>query len=345
MLLHSFQVTRGEANQTVAAFLRGRLKLSWSQAKQLVERRQVRVAGQSVTDPAQRLRPGKRVEVHGSGGNTAPQRKTPPKPAPKAKAARKAKPKRQPEPKPAPSPGPSPEVVYADDAVVVVNKPAGLTTVRHPEEAAEHGARARRFLPPTLADMLPGLLGEPNRPVRAVHRIDRDTSGLVVFARTPEAERHLGQQFRAHTIDRRYLALVRGRPQAGRIESRIVRDRGDGRRGSTTEPGEGQRAITHVRIVEDLGPFALVECRLETGRTHQVRIHLGEQCAPLCGERVYDRPVNGPPLPDASGASRPMLHAARLGFTHPRTGEWLEWEAPLPEDMAKLLERLRHPAV
>ena len=89
------------------------------------------------------------------------------------------------------------------------------------------------------------------------------------------------------------------------------------------------------------GEFALVECRLETGRTHQVRIHLGEAGAPLCGEKVYDRPVNGKPLPDGSGATRPMLHAARLGFVHPDTGEAISWEAPPPDDFADLLERLR----
>jgi len=240
---------------------------------------------------------------------------------------------------------PVPVVRYADAHLVVADKPAGLTTMRHPEEAAEFGARGRRFLPPTLADLLPELLAgrvPGRRPrVRAVHRLDKETSGLVVFALTPAAETHLGRQFRAHTIERRYLALVRGRPREGRIESWLVPDRGDGRRGSGTEPGVGQRAVTHVRIVEELGPYTLVECRLETGRTHQVRIHLGEAGAPLCGERLYDRPVHGAPLPDGSGAGRVMLHAAVLGFEHPATGERLVWESALPADMEALLRRLR----
>src|SRR5262249_54243038 len=142
---------------------------------------------------------------------------------------------------------------YADDQVVVVEKPAGLTTVRHAEEAAEFGRRARRFLPATLEDLLPDLLprtrsGRPAS-VRAVHRIDKDTSGLVVFARTPEAARNLGQQFRGHTVGRTYLAVVRGRARPGRIESWLVRDRGDGRRGSSGRPGEGQHAVTHVAVV------------------------------------------------------------------------------------------------
>ncbi len=264
-----------------------------------------------------------------------------------------------------------PVIRYADAQVVVAEKPAGLTTMRHPDEAAEFGRRARRFLPATLADHLPFLLAaheatkgrkghrakgakfkppSPSRPLspspprfflRAVHRLDKDTSGLVVFARTSEAERELGRQFRAHSIERRYLAVVRGRPRPGKIDTWLVRDRGDGRRGSSTQPGAGQRAITHVRIVETLGEFTLVECRLETGRTHQVRIHLGEAGTPICGERVYDRPLNGRPFPDASYAPRLALHAARLEFDHPITGRRMVWTSPWPEDLAQLLRQLR----
>src|SRR5262249_36703592 len=180
---------------------------------------------------------------------------------------------------------------FADEHVVVVEKPAGLTTMRHAEEAAEFGARGRRFLPDTLADRLPALLaahrpGKPGR-VRAVHRLDRETSGLVVFARTAAAERQLGGPLPAPPGGRPYRAVVRGRARDARIESWLVRDRGDRRRGSGPA-GEGQHAVTHVRVVEALGEFTLVECRLETGRTHQVRIHLGEAGTPLCGERVYD---------------------------------------------------------
>src|SRR6185437_10558300 len=201
----------------------------------------------------------------------------------------------------------------------------------------------QRYLPTTLAGLLPGLLGAPDRPVIAVHRIDRDTSGLVAFARTPAAAQALTRQFRKHTVERRYLALVRGMPESGRIESILVRDRGDGRRGSSrkSNPPDGKTAITHFKVIEALGEFAVVECRLETGRTHQVRIHLGEAGTPLCGERVYDRPVNGRPAPDGSGAARPMLHAARLGFLHPGTGQTMTWDAKTPDDFASLWVRLR----
>jgi 23S rRNA pseudouridine1911/1915/1917 synthase len=230
-----------------------------------------------------------------------------------------------------------PIIRYADAQVVVVDKLPGLTTMRHPHEAAEFGARGKRYLPATLSDLLLGLLGGGK--VRAVHRLDKETSGLVVFARTPSAESNLGAQFRAHTVERLYLAVVRGQAHSQRIESWLVRDRGDGRRGSSPKPGAGQRAVTHVRVMESLGDYTLVECRLETGRTHQVRIHLGEAGTPICGDHVYDRPLHGRPVPDDSGMSRIALHAATLGFTHPTKGKRMKWTAPMPEDIARLLRR------
>ncbi|HJZ90511.1 MAG TPA: RluA family pseudouridine synthase [Gemmataceae bacterium] len=323
MTPQTFVVGRLDADQTVSAFLRARLNLPWSKAKKLIESGQVRVAGQKVTDPAHRLKLGKRVEVQAASA--------PPKSQKPSRARLAEAPKYD---------GPMPVLVYSDDSIAVVDKPPGLTTMRHPDEAEEFGDRGKKFLPVTLADLLPAMLGRPGKPVRAVHRIDRDTSGLVVFARTRPAEAHLTEQFKAHTTERRYLALVRGRPKAGTIESHLVRDRGDGRRGSSPS-GEGQRAVTHVKVVEQLGDFALVECRLETGRTHQVRIHLGEAGWPLCGERVYDRPLHGAPVADGSGARRPMLHGARLGLTHPATGERMSWESPVGGDIKELLERLR----
>jgi len=345
----TFVVDSREAGQTLAAVLKARFGLSWSQAKRLVERRHVKVGGQVETDVARRLRAGKRVELAAGTverKETGDRRQETAKPKTQPKPSRSREPKRSGGERAAPTPRfPTPEgleIVYADDALVVADKPAGLTTMRHREEAAEFGDRGRRFLPKTLADLLPGLLGAPNRPVIAVHRIDRDTSGLVVFARTRDAAEALTKQFRKHTVDRRYLALTRGVPKAGRIESTLVRDRGDGRRGSAPKSSpDGKRAVTRVKVLEQWGNFALVECRLETGRTHQVRIHLGEAGAPLCGETVYDRPMNGKPLPDGSGAPRPMLHAARLGFAHPESGEAMAWDAPPPEDFAEVLAMLR----
>ncbi len=235
-------------------------------------------------------------------------------------------------------------VRYRDAEIVVVEKPAGLTTVRHADEVKEMGRRARQFLPPTLVDLLPKVLAAEGvrlkGRIRAVHRIDKETSGLVVLACTPSAESHLGKQFRAKTTARKYLALVRGQAVDARIESYLVGDRGDGRRGSGAK-ADGQHAVTHVRVVEPFSDSALVECELDTGRTHQVRIHLGEAGTPLCGERIYDRPPHGKPYPDTSKAKRPLLHAAYLAFDHPATGKRMEWTADLPEDMREIVEGLR----
>jgi 23S rRNA pseudouridine1911/1915/1917 synthase len=304
-----------DGGQSVLDWLVARCGLSRQEALRQLNSRKVRINGTLCSNPNWRLRAGQRVEIH-------PQQTRAPS------SARQS---------------PTLTIRYIDDTMVIVDKPAGLTTMRHADEAAEFGARGRRFLPATLQDLLPGLLARQGKPgiVRAVHRLDRDTTGLVVFARTVEAERHLGKQFREHSVERKYLAIVRGQASAGRIESWLIRDRGDGRRGSGVTPGEGQRAITQVRVLEMLGDFTLVECQLETGRTHQVRIHLGEAGTPLCGERVYDRPLHGRPIPDTSGMSRIALHAATLGLEHPETGKRMSWTAPLPKDTAQLLARLR----
>lgn len=343
-----FLIDRRESGRTVAAVLRQRYKLTWAHAKRLVENGHVRVAGQLTRAPEQRVKTGNRVWIAaGTIEMKAPA--ATPGAKPLAKSPRTPKQKPSP-PKTKPKPAPeltntlAVEVVYSDDSVVVVNKPPGLTTVRSKDDEAEFGARARKFLPKTLADVLPALLGAPNKPVFAVHRLDRDTSGLVVFARTPFATKALAKQFRAHTVDRRYLALVRGVPTGGWIESVFVRDRGDGRRGSApsgTVPDDGKAAITHVAVLEPLVGYAAVECRLETGRTHQVRIHLGEIGHPLCGERVYDRAAGGKPVPDGSRATRPMLHAARLGFAHPEDGTVRTWDAKPPADFAEVWHGLR----
>lgn len=331
MTTRFFIVGRNEAGRPVGACLCVRLSLSRFVMRRLLREQRVRINGTPCVDPNRRLQRGQRVQVRLPG--TA---KKQDKPAPQGKRTA-----RSPQ-------GPQPILRYVDEHIVVAEKPAGLTTMRHAEDVVEFGQRARRFLPPTLADLLPDLLARRSAgretTVRAVHRLDKETSGLVVFARTSEAERHLGRQFRAHTIERQYLALVRGRAADARIESSLVRDRGDGRRGSSTAPGEGQRAITHVRVVEALGDYTLIECRLETGRTHQVRIHLGEAGTPLCGERIYDRPLHGKPLPDGSGMGRIALHAALLGFEHPATGQRRRWTSRLPKDMADLLKRLRRTA-
>ena len=235
---------------------------------------------------------------------------------------------------------------HIDPHLVVVEKPAGMTTVRHPEE--KNWPARRRQLQPTLEESLNRIIAKRERAgargaprVRPVHRLDRETSGLMVFARTVPAERGLVQQFSKHTITRRYLAIVAGHIGARRIESTLVRDRGDGRRGSG-EDESGKRAVTHVHPLERLANHTLVECRLETGRTHQIRIHLAEQGHPVCGDKVYRAGKSfRETIPDTSGAPRLALHATELGFVHPITGESLHFEMPLPKELAALLRRLR----
>ena len=305
------------AGQTLAAVLRRLLpELSWRQARGLVEGRRVRLDGEVCLDPARRLREGVVVEV----------------------LARPQAPPRQPE---------LLALCYLDGHVVVVEKPSGVATVRHPTERA--WPARRKALHPTLEDLVPPLVARtegrrakgPLPRLRVVHRLDKDTSGLVVFARTVTAESGLGKQFRDHTVTRRYLAVVPGRVAPRRVASRLVRDRGDGRRGSTDLPNEGKEAVTHVEVVETLPGYTLVACRLETGRTHQIRIHLSELGHPVCGDKVYVRRPDGKQFSDKSGAPRLALHATELGFTHPVTGAALHWTMPLPADLQAFLERLR----
>jgi len=313
-------VTAADRGQTLAAFLRARLDgASWSQVQKLVRSRHVMIHGNICTDVARRLKDGEVVKILDAAAAKPPE----------ADDVR---------------------IVHLDDQVVVVEKPSGVTTTRHTEELG--WPARRRQVQPTLDEMVPDAVArflarngggkKPRRaaPVRPVHRIDRETSGLVVFARTVPAERILAEQFRAHTTHRRYLAICLGRVGTGTIRTTLVRDRGDGRRGSS-DTGEGKIAITHVKPVEQLGDaHTLVECRLETGRTHQIRIHLAEIGHPICGERVYAAPRHLK-LVDDSAAPRVMLHAAELGFVHPVSGEELRFQSPLPADMRGLLDELR----
>jgi 23S rRNA pseudouridine1911/1915/1917 synthase len=326
----TWTIRPGDDDKPLADVVAGILHASRARAAAAIRRGDVRVQGQVCRQPGRVLRSGQRVSVAREEYRR-----------PELEPSKGAKPFRQ---KPS-ADGPKLRIVYQDDDLIVVDKPAGLTTVRHADELAEAGSRAQRFLPPTLIDLLPSAVKGPTQGrfrLRAVHRLDRDTSGLVVVARHAEAERKLGKQFRVHSIERRYLALVRGAGQSQVIESRLVRDRGDGRRG-TGSSDEGQRAVTRVRLVEQFAKGALVECTLETGRTHQVRIHLGEQGTPLCGERIYDRSLHGQPSLDPTAAERPMLHAAFLAVDHPRTGKRLSWSSPPPNDFEACLESLRTP--
>jgi 23S rRNA pseudouridine1911/1915/1917 synthase len=319
-LSQTFDVPPEQIGVTLAAFLRAQLPdRSWSQIRRMIETRRVSIGGEVCLDPARRLRAGSVVEV-----TTRPALK--------------------------PRQHDTIKLRYLDAHLVVVEKPAGLCTVRHPLE--RDWPKRRKELSPTLEDIVPKLIArEAGWPLatllprlRIVQRLDKETSGLVVFARTVPAERGLGKQFHAHTVTRRYLAVVPGYVPPQRIATRLVRDRADGRRGSTTLPGVGKEAITHVEVMERLRGYTLLSCQLETGRTHQIRIHLAELGHPICGDKVYNHRPDGTVEADASGAPRLALHAAELGFDHPITGVPLHWTMPLPDDLQALLRRLGGPA-
>ncbi len=245
-------------------------------------------------------------------------------------------------------------IIHMDAHVIVVNKPAGVSTI--PYEGANEvlrAAGAKRDTtrdPETLDELVRTWLSKrvkkgerDTRPqLGVVHRLDKETSGVLVFTRSWLGKQSLAAQFRSHTVHRRYLAIAHGVVQPGTIRSQIVADRGDGLRG-TLRGGrnrggqEGQLAITHVEVVAALDGATLIACRLETGRTHQIRVHLSEAGHPIVGERVYVRGYQPPQIP----APRLMLHAAELGFLHPATNLEVRFERPPPADFEETLARLK----
>lgn len=256
-------------------------------------------------------------------------------------------------------------VVWEDADLCVIDKPAGM--VVHPAPGAWSGTLVNALLHRHGAGSAgPGLssAGGGERP-GIVHRIDRETSGLLVVARTDRAHRGLAAQFAAHSVTRRYLAVTQGAPdpadprlrgvpgaawEAGevlRIATNLARHPTDRQRQAVVQ-GRGRHAVTRLRVLERFGQppaAALVECRLETGRTHQIRVHLAHAGHGLVGDPVYGGrrrlPAALPGAAEAAAFPRQALHAATLGFDHPVTGERLDFEAPLPADMARLLAALR----
>ncbi len=306
-----------DAGKTLAAFLRDKdPSLSWNRARELCATGRVTLDGDECLDAHVRLGGSESITVDPEGRK-------------RLKGVLDPR-----------------DVLHLDEDVVVVNKRAGVMTVPF-----EDGDRD------TLADQVRAFLlreakrhgptdDARNADVGVVQRLDKDTTGVIVFARRHSAKRALDTQIRAHSAERRYVALVHGVARDATYTSFLVQDRGDGLRGSWgtrrshegDPPEDAKESTTHVRAIERLGTSAsLVECRLETGRQHQIRIHLSEAGHPLIGEPVYIRGFRGTPIP----APRTMLHAASLAFLHPRTGQRVQFDAPLPRDFEKALAELR----
>ena len=291
--------------------------LSRSRLRALLEQGHVGTDGRTITDPSHRVKPGQRYQV------TVP----PPEPAtPEAQALPLA-------------------VVYEDEDVLVIDKPAGM--VVHPAPGNPDLTLVNALLA-HCEGSLSGI-GGVCRP-GIVHRLDKDTSGLLVVAKSDRAHAGLSGQFESRTIRRTYAALVWGlpKPAQGTVSGAIGRSRADRKKMAVVTTG-GKAAVTHYRLLRAFGlAAALVECRLETGRTHQIRVHLASIGHPVIGDPVYGgglTPARAKRLPEAlkplfAAFRRQALHARRLEFLHPADGRPLAFEAELPEDMGHLIQAL-----
>jgi 23S rRNA pseudouridine1911/1915/1917 synthase len=283
--------------------------LSRTRLKRLVETGQVSLSGATITDPSLRVKPGQRFTVD----MPAP---VADHPLPQAMAL---------------------NIVYEDEHLIVLDKPAGM--VVHPAP----GNPDRTLVNALLAhcgDSLAGI-GGVKRP-GIVHRLDKDTSGLMVVAKTETAHQSLSEAFAAHSLTRAYLALVRGMPtpRAGTIETRIGRSPSNRKKMAVVTRG-GKVAVTRYRVLRTFGTAAsLVECRLATGRTHQIRVHLAAKGHALIGDQTYGR-TRGAALPAAAhDFPRQALHSYVIGFRHPATGEALQFTSELPKDIQDLIKIL-----
>jgi 23S rRNA pseudouridine1911/1915/1917 synthase len=230
------------------------------------------------------------------------------------------------------------DIVFEDDHLLVVDKPAGM--VVHPAAGNLDGTLVNALLH-HCAGRLSGIGGVARPGI--VHRIDKGTSGLLVVAKTDRAHEGLAAQFARHSIDRRYLAVVSGLPSPlqGKVDAPLARSSANRQKMAIVEGSRGKRAVTHYRVLRPLRESALVECRLETGRTHQVRVHMTSLGHPLLGDPVYGRTKSAHrELLKRLNFERQALHAAELGFNHPVTGEALSFKSAVPSDMQELLSAL-----
>ena len=246
------------------------------------------------------------------------------------------------------------DIRYEDDHIMVVYKPPGL--VVHPGVGNHSGTLVNGLVHYFSSNKeLPTLPGNDRTRSGLVHRIDKDTSGLLVIAKTDEAMKHLGQQFFDHSIEREYIAIVWGSldPEKGTIEGNIGRHPKERKKMYVYADGEdGKRAVTHYETLEDLYYVSLIKCKLETGRTHQIRVHMSTNNNPLFNDKRYggDKIVKGTVFTKYKQfvhntfklITRHALHAKSLGFIHPETKEFVKFETELPEDMKAAMDKWRH---
>ncbi len=303
--IHDFVATPADARTRLDRWLETRMP-DWSRARLQVLIR----AGHVTLDGAPVLKPHHKVRAHTAC------RVNVPAPAPVAIVAQDI---------------PFP-ILFEDGDLIVVDKPAGL--VVHPAAGHADGTLVNALL--HHCRDLPGIGGEQRPGI--VHRLDRDTSGVLVAAKSDRAMAGLVEQFRTRTVHKIYLAIVHGvpRPASGTIETFIGRSSHD-RKKMAVMKEHGRAAITHYRLLAVQGDAALLRLHIETGRTHQIRVHLAHRGHPVLGDRTYGRRRTTPDAP------RQMLHAAHLAFQHPVTGAALAFHAPIPADMAAVLNRLHLP--
>jgi 23S rRNA pseudouridine1911/1915/1917 synthase len=300
---------------------------SWSAVRKLLYGRRIGIGGVLCLDEGRRLTKGELLSIHD-------------------------------QPFPAPPSDQDVKVHYVDNELVIVEKPSGMVTLRRNSDLNWSWERKNRQ--PTLDECVPRLIGQHAAAKRnsernnlhlprlfSVHRIDRDSSGLLVFARNKEAQTKIIHQFAQHAAVRKYLAIIPGKIDDQSVTSQFIRDRGDGLRGSTTDLTIGEHATTHFetlqtfhRVEEDGSEdlFSEVQCSLETGRTNQIRIHLAELGHPICGDIKYRGPVNQPPVEDTSRIPRMALHATRLTFDHPTESKKMDFVTPWPKQIKRFVD-------
>jgi 23S rRNA pseudouridine1911/1915/1917 synthase len=312
----AFEVSEEDAGARLDAFLAARVEgVSRTTLKRAIEDGDVLVEGRE-SKPSYKLRAGERVEAE----------------LPGSPAAAEVEPEEIPL-----------DIVYEDEEVVVVNKPAGL--VVHPAAGVRAGTLANALAFRFSNNPQSEFRNQQSIRPGIVHRLDRDTSGLIVVAKTARAHESLSEQFRARTVFKSYAALVHGvtKEERGRIEQPIARDPRNRTRMAVVRGGRAALSLWRVR--RRFERFTLLDVEIKTGRTHQIRVHLAWIKHPVVGDETYgmgrDKTVADPRLRSAiASAGRQFLHAARLGFHHPRTGEWMSFDSPPPPDLARLLEEL-----